>query len=626
MSPKLNNEDGKQLVLDYMRLQYRPYSINDIQLNLHNQFTKNKLVSVLDELVNDRELVSKTIGKTTYYVYKEIIPEENDINVDEIKEEHTALSQHISDLKLWLQKIYSTPTNTQLINMVESSSTTFENLLDQLKSFEDQPTKNLDNYVIKITKMKKARRELLIDLVTTLVQQQQQQQLLSLHPYFLTYVSMISRNVQRVFVLLSCTFLGLICGTLYLYSSYSPQLAKQLGYTVSDSSYIALFGTIGLAVAGPISGNIVDKKGYSVSISIGGILLILGYSGLKKQFDLQWSNLNLSSFWLFSIGLGSTFINNACLKCCAISFPSIRGVATSLPLALYGLSALFYSVIASIFYPNDTSKYLGFLTYSIMVILIICFPYIYLADLEHKRKNKNSKTKYIANDYLFSNFKFWLIFSILGILASIGQMYIYSVGYMVKALIVSGDAILIQQNQQFQVGLISIANCIGRIISGVLGDIISQSFDKSRSWLLFLPAIGLTLTQIISYNLTDVLNLPINSVLIGFFYGFTFCIIPIIVGDLFGIENFSFNWGVVSLAPIIPSFYFTSLFGKIYDYNSQMLENTVVCSLGNLCYNQIFKLTGVASGMSILITILLNLKLKKKITALPLASLEKNKI
>ena len=212
---------------------------------------------------------------------------------------------------------------------------------------------------------------------------------------------MISRNVQRVFVLLSCTFLGLICGTLYLYSSYSPQLANQLHYSASDSSIIALCGTIGVAIAGPISGAVVDRKGYTVSLLIGGILIISSYIGLKRQFDYAWSNVQFSSFTIFLVGVGSTFINSACLKCCAVSFPSIRGVATSLPLALYGLSALFYSVIASVFYPGDTSNFLGFLVMSIIFIYLICFPSVYIADCEHKLKSASTFHKpQIHNPFL----------------------------------------------------------------------------------------------------------------------------------------------------------------------------------------------------------------------------------
>lgn len=455
---------------------------------------------------------------------------------------------------------------------------------------------------------------------------------------------MLSRNVHRVLVLLSCTFLGLICGTLYLYSSYSPQLAKQLQYTASDSSKIALWGTIGTAWAGPISGAVVDRKGYTLSLLIGAFLIILGYGGMKYQFDHQYNQVQISCFWLFSIGLGSTFINSACLKCCAVSFPSIRGVATSLPLALYGLSALFYSVIASVFYAGKTSEFLGFVGISVIVICVICFPSVYLSDKEHKlRKASTFRNHQLLEDSeknlsthskvdLFKSYKFWMCFAILGSLASLGQMYIYSVGYIVKSLVgystteehlevaATSDQVelLIQQQQQLQVGMISIANCIGRILAGILGDIITQSFSTPRSWLLVIPSVGTTFCQILTSNTVHYNNLPLNSFLVGLFYGFTFCLIPIIVGDIFGMEDFSFNWGITCLAPIGPSYYLTSMFGKEYDLKSgktalmdmakdgETLLATMGCSLGNKCYNSVLGVTAGVGCFAIILVLVFN--------------------
>lgn len=460
--------------------------------------------------------------------------------------------------------------------------------------------------------------------------------------------------IQKAFVLLSCTFLGLICGTLYLYSSYSPQFAEQLNYSVTDASSIALLGTVGVAVAGPIAGIVVDRKGYTASLLIGGTSIVCGYLSLKYQYDNVYSNKFLSMMLIFLIGCGSTFINSACMKCCAVCFPSIRGVATSLPLALYGLSAMFYSVIASIFYPGDTSRFLGLLGYSAIGILAICSPSVILCDREHKVRravvtelkveSKEAKSislpssttyKPLSVNYaghlsdvnisgleLVYSPKFWLLFLSTGFLAAIGQMYIYSVGYMVKALLtnhlmkseVSLEKLedLIQRDQQMQVSLLSIANCIGRILAGISGDIVVQSFHKSRKVLLFVPGIGFLVAQIVLLQLSDYTKLSLVSLLMGFVYGFTFCIMPIIVGDVFGMEHYSYNWGIVALAPILPSFYLTSLFGKIYDSNSSMdpSSNLVVCTLGRYCYSSIFKFTfGISIFILILIT-LLNFKSK----------------
>lgn len=454
-------------------------------------------------------------------------------------------------------------------------------------------------------------------------------------------------TITKSLVLLLCTFLGLVCGTLYLYSSYSPQLAQRLNYLATDSSLIALCGSLGVAVTGPVAGVVVDRKGYSVSLFIGGTSICLAYYGLKQQYSQALSSLWYLCFLLFSVGLGSTFINSACLKCCAVLFPNIRGVATSLPLALYGLSAMFYSVVASVYYPGDTSGFLGFLILSVGVITVICSPQLMLCDfrdlLPKRHKASNSEIiqlttigqkidsepiKYhglhhnteLSGVELLRNPRFWLLFIATGAFASLGQMYIYTVGYMVKALVTNTFTtpvdptaeyvpmeVVIQQEQQVQVGLLSVANCVGRLLAGILGDIISQSFRKPRGWLLFIPGIGLVATQIMGLSITDPHHLEWASMLQGFFYGFTFCIMPIIVGDVFGMENFSGNWGLVGMSPIIPSFFFTNHFGKVYDRHTVMSElGVTVCSLGNGCYRQVYKLTLGVSVFAILVVAIFN--------------------
>lgn len=56
-----------------MKSQYRPYSTNDILLNLHNQVPKQKLGIGLAALAEEDELLVKVVGKTSYYCYKMLV-------------------------------------------------------------------------------------------------------------------------------------------------------------------------------------------------------------------------------------------------------------------------------------------------------------------------------------------------------------------------------------------------------------------------------------------------------------------------------------------------------------------------------------------------------------------------
>lgn len=455
-------------------------------------------------------------------------------------------------------------------------------------------------------------------------------------------------QLQRAGTLLSCSLVGFVCGTLYLYSAYGPQLALKLGYSGTDASLIAFAGTIGVALPGVPAGLIIDRRGFTIPVVIGALAIVTGYIGLKDQYDDVYPNVNISVALIFLVGLGSTFINSAVIKCCAVTFPNNRGIATSFPIATYGLSAFVYSFFGSLLFKADTSRFLGFLGYSAAVICIIGLPMIFLADRNsmkghtaraHTALRTGSrspsielqpysapfpKQKHLAEELLHKKLQtsefgisgviksaeFWLVFFILGFLASLGQMYIYSVGYIVKSLLHGSDDSLVQREQQFQVSVLSISNCAGRLLSGIVGDLLSNSFKKSRGWILLIPSGCLFLVQVLGLNIDKIELLWINSVVNGLGYGFTWSSIPQLLLDFFGVKAFSFSWGFINLGPILPAYFFTHLFGSIYDSNSFLEETTgmKICDKGAQCYNGTFKISAFFAFVTLLATLWLNLK------------------
>ncbi|KAH3685428.1 hypothetical protein WICPIJ_003586 [Wickerhamomyces pijperi] len=479
-------------------------------------------------------------------------------------------------------------------------------------------------------------------------------------------------QLQKTGILVSCSLVGFCCGTLYLYSAYSPQLATKLNYSGTDSQFIAFCGLIGVALSGVPSGILIDSKGFILALIIGCTMISTGYICLKYQYDSLISDLKVSSFCIFLVGFGSTFINSTLIKCCAVTFPNNRGIATSFPIATYGLSAFAYSFFGNLLFKSDTSRFIGFLGYSTLVLCLIGAPCIYIADVNSNKGhtvrvasngsssrpsladsrsvsgnirigspsielqdlsglrpmhlvdqasgNKPPSINTAANDStdstkseILKSLKFWLILLTLGLLAALGQMYIYSVGYMTKSLLLVKQASseLISSEQAFQVSVLSLANFSGRLLSGFIGDLISNSLKGSRSWNLMIPTVLILLVQIIGYNLQDYSKLWLESMLTGIGYGFTWSSIPQLLIELYGVSSFSFAWGVINLGPIVPGYYFTHLFGRIYDQNLVPADQTTgsagVCLLGEICYSGTFKITIWFGVISVALAVWINL-------------------
>lgn len=417
----------------------------------------------------------------------------------------------------------------------------------------------------------------------------------------------------------------LVCGTLYLYSAYSPQLATRLDYTASQASKIAMVGSTGSLLSGPIAGFLVDQYGLTVPIVAGSISISGSYFGLYTQFYKVISKPALSCLYLFFIGTGSTLINAACLKCCASKFPQSRGMATSIPIAMYGLSALFYSLMGLEFFPGDTGGLLRFLAISSAVICLVNAPIICHCDWERRVHPVTSPIEYIELESmpsqspsggsrrphpvssfgsLFKGSRFWALCSILGIVASLGQLYIYSCGYIVRSLTSEFSEQedyehLVQQDQQLQVALISISSCVGRVLAGLCGDLLAGRYKQYRGWLLIFPATLIAVVQgVLGFATIKLDQLSAASIALGLGYGFNYSAYPALVCDLFGLERFSMMWGIIGLSPIVPTYFFTKHFGKFYDSkvnSSDPVQSAQGCKLGTGCYNAVFQTTFFAS-------------------------------
>lgn len=225
----------------------------------------------------------------------------------------------------------------------------------------------------------------------------------------------------------------------------------------------------------------------------------------------------------------------------------------------------------------------------------------------------------VSGYQLLAKKEFWAQFCVLGLLAGAGQMYIYSVGHIVRAIaeaqkeangtdmatvleIVSATEVNVQGIQSLQVALISVCNFSGRLISGVMSDVLNHRLEMQRLWMIFGAALVSvfvhSIMAFVEFSTTSYLWLL--SALIGFSYGLAFGVYPTIVADTFGMFRYSQNWCMVAISPVFGVYLFNLIFGRIYDSNSIQLPHDPesghpgsahVCLKGSSCYSKAFVYT-----------------------------------
>ena len=108
-------------------------------------------------------------------------------------------------------------------------------------------------------------------------------------------------------------------------------------------------------------GLFVDHRGPRPAVIAGSLLLGLGYFPIHAAYDRGEGSVGLMCFFSYLTGLGGCMAFAAAIKTSALNWPHHRGTATAFPLAAFGLSAFFFSLIGGLAFSGNTSAFLALL-------------------------------------------------------------------------------------------------------------------------------------------------------------------------------------------------------------------------------------------------------------------------
>ncbi|XP_014467598.1 PREDICTED: homologous-pairing protein 2 homolog [Dinoponera quadriceps] len=92
---------AKNIVYYYMKIQNRPYSVNDVVTNLCNEYSKSIVQKVMDELVADGKLFEKVYSKQKIYC----IVQDSAHDTDELLRINKELQSHSNEIESKYQEI-----------------------------------------------------------------------------------------------------------------------------------------------------------------------------------------------------------------------------------------------------------------------------------------------------------------------------------------------------------------------------------------------------------------------------------------------------------------------------------------------------------------------------------------
>jgi MFS family permease len=195
-----------------------------------------------------------------------------------------------------------------------------------------------------------------------------------------------SHKSARRIALLCSSLAALASGTPYLYGVYSPQLINRCGFSALDSSYLSFSSNIGSSIGGFIAGLIIDKFGIKVGLLLGALLEFSGFFTFYINYKYAIHNFYYLIFAMCSIGFGSVLAYFATIKVATLNFPDHRGLANACPVSAYGLAALFYAFVSTVWFADDVEGLLRFI--ALFAGLIIAFSSLFI-DIYEKDEDED---------------------------------------------------------------------------------------------------------------------------------------------------------------------------------------------------------------------------------------------
>ncbi|PCH38118.1 MFS general substrate transporter [Wolfiporia cocos MD-104 SS10] len=457
-----------------------------------------------------------------------------------------------------------------------------------------------------------------------------------------------------------------ICaGGFYTFPLISPTLVAKLKLSQPQLSTIMLAAMVGqYATAAPV-GKVLDRYGpWSCSL-IASLVLSLGYGLFAWDYSKSSEDAIASSLSVFPhlviyfglLGTGTVLSYFSLLFAATRTFPQYMGFASGTSLAIFGMSPLFLSMIATRFFHNelgvDVTRYFTFLailtgTVNLFGGLVLPGPPIEakpvmlsveesyvehepaeepdLADASEEstllagpRKPTADVTVLVAQEPdhlsaidLFRDPYFWVMACVVSLLVGAAEMIKSNIGLIVLSLPSSTP-----ESIAAQVQLIAVSDTLTRLLVGPLADFISPvaSYSDDGIWAFprkpYVTRVLFPAGASILYALTFIWPIvgvrsqgalwPL-SISTGIVNGTVFTTMPSLLASIWGAPNQGRNFGFISYTCFVGTTAFSYLYAFVAI--SHTLPEDGVCH-GPQCWRFTFWLSVGTSLVAMLLSVLL---------------------
>ena len=338
----------------------------------------------------------------------------------------------------------------------------------------------------------------------------------------------------------------LFAGVLYTWSVIKTPLANEFGWGASE---LALNFTLAMSffcVGGLLGAKIYKSAGNRIALISAGILAALGFVLTAFLNNVSVLMLYITYGVIASLGIGIAY--NVLIATISAWFPDKKGLCSGCLMMGFGASALILGNVANALFNSAVGWRFTYVILGIAIGVVLILSGLLLKKPEPQivfpkpKASKNAKTEaFDVQDYtsvqMLCRPSFWMAFICISFLAAVGS----SVISFAKDLALSVNAT--ESLAVSLVGVLSVCNGLGRILTGALFDNIGR---RKTMLLANVLTIGAASVVLLAVSIGSLPLCIVGLCLTGISYGACPTITAAFTSSFFGMKYFSNNMALMT--------------------------------------------------------------------------------
>ena len=345
----------------------------------------------------------------------------------------------------------------------------------------------------------------------------------------------MGKSVNRWLVLASAGVCNALVGALYIWSIFNIPLAEEYSWSAQSISLAYSLFLLFECLTSFIAGWLQRRAKISILTFIGGCCFAAGWilGGFATSVPVLYLTFSLIG------GLGSGFLYNLAVSTATKWFPDKRGFANGLCIGCVGLSPLLFAPLGNYFIEAFGVAMSFKLSGLIFLALTVVFARFMQAPPEgwapkgwQSLREETVGTNEMTTRQMLRQPVFYVLFLALAMLASAGNIFTSHASGIGQEL-----ASLTASQAALQVGILAVANFLGRLLFGSVSDKIGR-----YPTLILAGCISAATMLLLFPNVHDFLGFMVALCLGGACFGGIMVTFPALCADLFGSKHFGQNY------------------------------------------------------------------------------------